>query len=345
MGKTYIYGAGELATQIFKMCTEAQIKVDGFIDPKKVGANCNGFEVQAIRDLPSGSRVLIGVLNNFVHIADVVKDLLDAGVSEVLTPPQVFFLFGENGQTVEWYWLSTDKQYVKKLADKSRQLLEPILDEKSLVTLHHLLEYRCGNNNNEDSELRVEDQYFESGIPGFWDGPVYLLDGGAYIGDTIIEATRRKINLSSVYAFEPDPQNFQKLRENVENLKVSTVAFQAALHDENSLAYFNFTSGTGSSMSDQDSVPNTQLLQFDSSIIGLPVSHIKLDIEGGEAKALQGMSRAIKLNNPRMAISVYHKPDDLFTLPNLIMGLGNYSRFTLRNYAHQSFETIFYASP
>jgi hypothetical protein len=87
------------------------------------------------------------------------------------------------------------------------------------------------------------------------------------------------------------------------------------------------------------------LIEFDSSIIGFPVSHIKLDIEGGEAKALQGMSRSIKLNNPRMAISVYHKPDDLFALPNLIIGLGNYSRYTLKNYAHQSFETIFYASP
>ena len=344
MGKTYIYGAGELATQVFKMCKTAQIEVDGFIDPKKLGANCNGFAVQSPHDLPSGSRVLIAVLNNFVRVSDVVEDLMNAGASEVLTPPQVFFMFGESGQDAEWYWLSTQKQYVHELADKSRKLLEPLLDEQSFSTLESLLQYRCGNNKNEESRLLVEDQYFESGISGFWDGPVFLIDGGAYIGDTVIEAVKRNIDLQTVYAFEPDPQNFKQLCQNVENLGVKTVAFQAALNDENALAYFNFTSGTGSSISNQNSAPNTQLLEFDSSIIGLPVSHIKLDIEGGEAKALQGMSRSIQLNNPRMAISVYHKPDDLFTLPKLIMSLGNYSRFTLRNYAHQSFETIFYAS-
>ena len=345
MEKTYIYGAGELATQVFKMCKTAKIQVDGFIDPKKLGTDCNGFMVQSPNDLPSGSRVLIAVLNNFVRIADVVKDLTNAGASEILTPPQVFFMFGEDGQDVDWYWLSTRKQHVYDLAEKTRELLNPVLDEQSYLTLESLLQYRCGDNNNEESRLLVEDQYFESGISGFWDGPVFLLDGGAYIGDTIIEAMKRKIDLKTVYAFEPDPQNFSQLCQNVENLEVKTIAFQAALNDENTLAYFNFTSGTGSSMSNIDSAPNTQLLEFDSSVIGLPVSHIKLDIEGGEAKALQGMSRSIKRNNPRMAISVYHKPDDLFTLPNLIMNLGNYSRFTLRNYAHQSFETIFYASP
>ena len=345
MSKTYIYGAGELATQVFKMCATAEIKVDGFIDPKKVGTTYNGYIVQSVDDLPSGSRVFIAVLNNFVHIPGVVNDLANAGASEILTPPQVFFMFGESGQTVEWYWLSTSKKYVHDLADKARRLLEPILDEQSLFTLDHLLQYRCGNNKNEESHLHVENQYFESGISGFWDGPVFLLDGGAYTGDTIIEALKRNIDLKSVYAFEPDPQNFHQLCENVENLKVKTVAFQAALNDKNALAYFNFTSGTGSSISNRETIPNTQLIEFDSSIIGFPVSHIKLDIEGGEAKALQGMSRSIKLNNPRMAISVYHKPDDLFILPNLIMSLGNYSRYTLKNYAHQSFETIFYASP
>ena len=148
MGKTYIYGAGELATQVFKMCKTAQIEVDGFIDPKKLGANCNGFAVQSPHDLPSGSRVLIAVLNNFVRVSDVVEDLMNAGASEVLTPPQVFFMFGESGQDAEWYWLSTQKQYVHELADKSRKLLEPLLDEQSFSTLESLLQYRCGNNKN-----------------------------------------------------------------------------------------------------------------------------------------------------------------------------------------------------
>jgi FkbM family methyltransferase len=51
------------------------------------------------------------------------------------------------------------------------------------------------------------------------------------------------------------------------------------------------------------------------------VNFIKMDIEGAEVPALTGASKTIKMYKPRLAISVYHKWDDLLVIPQLIHGI------------------------
>ncbi|QYA27088.1 FkbM family methyltransferase [Gramella sp. MT6] len=51
------------------------------------------------------------------------------------------------------------------------------------------------------------------------------------------------------------------------------------------------------------------------------IDFIKMDIEGAEIPALKGASRAIQDFKPKLAISVYHKWDDLLEIPKLINSL------------------------
>ena len=44
-----------------------------------------------------------------------------------------------------------------------------------------------------------------------------------------------------------------------------------------------------------------------------------------------------------MAISIYHKPEDIFTLPELVLSFSDEYRFYLRHYQLSRFETILYA--
>ncbi|KLD70712.1 hypothetical protein Y887_10455 [Xanthomonas pisi DSM 18956] len=45
---------------------------------------------------------------------------------------------------------------------------------------------------------------------------------------------------------------------------------------------------------------------------------IKLEIEGSELKALHGARETIKKNRPKIALSLYHKPEDFLTLMEFI---------------------------
>jgi hypothetical protein len=49
---------------------------------------------------------------------------------------------------------------------------------------------------------------------------------------------------------------------------------------------------------------------------------IKLEIEGSELQALTGAKESIARNRPKMAISIYHKPEDLETLLDFVLETG-----------------------
>ena len=51
-------------------------------------------------------------------------------------------------------------------------------------------------------------------------------------------------------------------------------------------------------------------VKIDDDIIE-PISMIKMDIEGAEAKAIVGSQHHIKENSPKLLLSVYHNYEDL----------------------------------
>lgn len=73
------------------------------------------------------------------------------------------------------------------------------------------------------------------------------------------------------------------------------------------------------------------------------VTYIKLDVEGAERKALQGAEKIIRKNHPRLAVSIYHKPEDILELPEYILSLHGDYRFYIRHYQMSPCETILYA--
>ncbi|MCI8672219.1 MAG: hypothetical protein HFI89_01815 [Lachnospiraceae bacterium] len=60
-------------------------------------------------------------------------------------------------------------------------------------------------------------------------------------------------------------------------------------------------------------------------------------------KALQGAVKTIRRNRPRLAVSIYHKPEDIIELPEYILSLHNDYKLYIRHYQMSSCETILYA--
>ena len=81
---------------------------------------------------------------------------------------------------------------------------------------------------------------------------------------------------------------------------------------------------------------------MDDVLIDSNPTFIKMDIEGAEYKALKGAERVIRKCHPKLAISVYHKPEDIFDIPSLILEYNSDYRFYLRHYSLTSSETILY---
>lgn len=78
------------------------------------------------------------------------------------------------------------------------------------------------------------------------------------------------------------------------------------------------------------------------------VSFIKMDIEGSELETLKGAENTILKNMPILAICVYHKPEDLITIPQYISSLQTSTQkysFYLRHHSYMLTETVLYAIP
>ncbi len=72
---------------------------------------------------------------------------------------------------------------------------------------------------------------------------------------------------------------------------------------------------------------------------------IKMDIEGSESRTLYGCRELIKKYCPKLAVSVYHRPEDILDLMNLILRYNNNYKFYLRHYSYVDWDTVLYAVP
>ena len=72
---------------------------------------------------------------------------------------------------------------------------------------------------------------------------------------------------------------------------------------------------------DATAADNIETVILDDFLHGERVTFIKMDIEGAELDALRGASRIIKEQKPKLAISIYHRLEDIIEIPKLIISL------------------------
>ena len=68
-----------------------------------------------------------------------------------------------------------------------------------------------------------------------------------------------------------------------------------------------------------------------------------MDIEGSEWEALHGAKQTILNNHPRLAISIYHSPQDYIRLVKYIHELNPAYRLFVRHHSSISYDTVLYA--
>ena len=172
-----------------------------------------------------------------------------------------------------------------------------------------------------------EPQYFLDGFtPSAGD---IAIDGGAYDGAT--SANFAKLG-AKVFAFEMDADNYKNCLERVggnPNITLENLGLSDRVCEE------NYYSNNAGSCRYPNGDMRAQFVDLDTYVAqkNLPrVDYIKLDIEGSELDMLHGAAKTIARCKPKMAISAYHKLDDLLTLPTYIKSLRPDYEFAFRHY-------------
>ena len=137
---------------------------------------------------------------------------------------------------------------------------------------------------------------------------------------------------------EPDPRNFQKLRDFCAGYpQISFTLSQAAAWDTETTVEFVAQGNRNAALfTDASSAHFTkyrtsvQAQTLDASLKGGNVDFIKYDVEGSENRALRGSIQAIRRCMPYLKISVYHRSEDLFALPKLVLSIAPSYRLYLR---------------
>lgn len=235
--------------------------------------------------------------------------------------------------------------------------LEEIKDKKSAAiiimnTFHwHEIEKQLRENHFCESQILNlgegyrqfnNDQYFDLEQLKITDGECFV-DCGVLDGETSLNfLDRYQDRVKEIWMFEPDKNNVTKVKKNFEGKAVDYKVIQKGVWSSATTLCFN-SLGNGCAGIDENGEDQIETVKLDDALAGCDPTFIKMDIEGAELEALRGAEHTIKRCRPKLAISVYHKPEDIAEIPRLLLEYCADYKFYLRHYSLMSSETILYA--
>ena len=244
------------------------------------------------------------------------------------------------------YRTLTLDEFMKDSRISNEELIVPLLSKKNLTKF---LRYACEKNllfkhniyTYKLTSIREDIQYFDVFDP--IDDEI-IIDAGCYDGTTAKQFLQwGGDKVKKIYSFEFDPINAVKCEENLKDYSDKCTVIAKGTWDKDEILHVN-ASGTSGSSTGSKGNDTVYLTSIDSVVKDERVTFIKMDVEGAELKSLMGAKNTITKNKPRLAICVYHKPEDIYEIPEYLLSLVPEYKFYLRHYSSVSCETILYAS-
>lgn len=180
-----------------------------------------------------------------------------------------------------------------------------------------------------------------------------VIDAGACWGDASLGFSARAGKEGRVFAFEMMEENLAILRSNLTqnpNLAETIEIVDSALAANSGREYWVQANGAASRLEDAAGLGKKRVVSISIDDFvrqrNLPAVHfIKFDIEGAEKDALLGAKQTIRKYRPTLAVSVYHRTEDIIELPRIIKelypGYGLHLHGVCLNYG----ESILFATP
>lgn len=173
----------------------------------------------------------------------------------------------------------------------------------------------------------------------------YFIDAGGYDGkDTIHYGQFFDKEKNEVHAivFEPDKVSYEQCVENLTGY--SNVEVRNTVCASGAKSNISFRDGKGEgSFVDENATETVEVDVIDVVAKDKKIAMIKMDVEGMELEALRGAAETIKTQTPVLAISIYHKREDIWEIPDYILSLNDNYIFYLSHYTVSYGDTVLYA--
>ena len=282
-------------------------------------------------------------LKNFVDVPVVaLEDISRLGEENFPVKPREVFLvellrdraftpyFLSHGiEVITTLYSQTQPKYFSLIMEHLLELYavhESFIDDESRKVFRAVIKGRLTGKLS-DYRFASEPQYFLDGfLPTAGD---IAIDGGAYDGATAESFAKLG---AKVFAFEMDADNYRNCLARVgenPNITFENLGLSDKTGEENYWA-----NDTGSQKNPNGDMC-AKFVDLDTYVAqkNLPrVDYIKLDIEGAELAMLHGAAKTIARCKPKMAISAYHRWEDLWLLAAYVMSLRPDYEFAFRHY-------------
>lgn len=362
----YLYGNSEYALKMLNRMKEDHIEIKAVLVSKEYfhEDNFEGYHVYEAKSLIESSSEPINIVLGFwpLNHTELIKELCSCRMIE-----RIFILEGcdyvfwnhsrfpkyidDKVILIDDYYgrllkRGLSRAYYEENYNLFLQTYEWLADEKSRKTMENYLEGHIELTEFPLLEVwqkeDVDNQYFPEDIIHLTEKEVFV-DCGAFTGDTLEIFCKKVKHFNKYYALEPDKECFNTLHEKMIEGVVHIPA--GAWDKKQNLNFSHEDGGCGEIMIDgqQKELKPIACDRLDVLIDDADdVTFIKMDIEGAELRALQGASKILEKSKPKLAICVYHRREDLITIPQFIKSIVPEYKFYLRAHRPYPGEVVLY---
>ena len=317
-----MYGMGNGADKILARCEEKGIEIkdffasDGFVR----GHSFHGKRVLSFAEVREKYGDFI-ILISFASYLESVLDIFYALDREYEVYAPDVPVAGEgtfDGGYYEKHRCETEYSRGLFEDEESKRVFDCVINFKLTGKLEYLRESECEKDAAYALLRKVQP---------------FIVDAGAYTGDTAKEFLSRFEGVKKIVALEPDPKTFKKLLAYSET-EPRVFPVNAAAYKETAEKEFDASSNRNANLySLGKRKAKINCVAIDDLVSEAP-SLIKYDVEGAEKDALTGSSGTIKKYAPDLIVSAYHRNEDIFELPVLIKKLRPGYKLYLRRFRY-----------
>jgi len=327
----YIFGRNIYAEKVL-----SHVNIDGFIDDFYEENFYLDKRVVRLKDVPQDAIVLVLSAGRPFTAIERVKEY-NLEYIDYFT----FFKYAEFNLTDIMFNESfATKFYQNK--DKFNKIYNLLSDEISKEQFKKLINFKLSYNLDylKGFTFKEDIQYFEDFLI-FEEGREVFVDVGGFDGYTTQEFIKLCPKYKSIHIFEPEEKNLKVAKDRLKDF--TNINFHLlGLSNKKETLRFDI-SGSSSKISDNGAI----VIKVDKldDIINDEITFIKMDIEGAEENAIEGSKDLIEKYHPKLAICVYHHPNDFWKIPEQVLAIRNDYKIYLRHYTESIYETVMFFIP